>query len=322
VDAKYLDPEIERLTELYEKDPTSRIFAPLADAYRKSKLYDEAIDIVRKGLEIHPDYVSAHLVLARCYYEKDMLQLARGALENVLQFDQQNLIALRLLGDIFARLGEEGEALKRYKQVLEIDPANLELQSIVERMAPSGSQDTVSPPETAARRDDISAPIEPHPMRPTLVGQGQGVSELVETPEVSEIVDQELPLEEEKPPELRLPEEPRKAEERVGKGFATLTLAEIYEEQGFIEKALGVYRELLESHPEDEHIKTKVEQLSAKIKPGPGEPIQTTEESFMGLLNVKGTDEEKSPEEKKEKKVDFGAFKQWLEGLSKNEKAE
>ena len=72
----YLDPEIERLTELYEKDPTARVFAPLADAYRKSKLYDEAIDILKKGLEIHPGYVSAHLVLARCYYDKDMLQLA------------------------------------------------------------------------------------------------------------------------------------------------------------------------------------------------------------------------------------------------------
>src|SRR3990172_7952133 len=67
-----LDPEIERLSEKYSKDPNSLVFAYLADAYRRSNLIDEAIDIVKRGLQIHPHYSSAHIVLGCCFRDKRM----------------------------------------------------------------------------------------------------------------------------------------------------------------------------------------------------------------------------------------------------------
>src|SRR2546422_8119942 len=39
----------------------SRNFAPLADAYRKAGLIDNAIDLCQNGLKLHPDYVSAYI---------------------------------------------------------------------------------------------------------------------------------------------------------------------------------------------------------------------------------------------------------------------
>lgn len=54
-----LRPEIETLSQKLETDPKSKVFAQLADAYRKSNMIDEAIEIAKKGLEIHPNYGAA-----------------------------------------------------------------------------------------------------------------------------------------------------------------------------------------------------------------------------------------------------------------------
>jgi tetratricopeptide (TPR) repeat protein len=317
VEERYLDPEIERLTELYQSDPTSRVFAPLADAYRKSKLYDEAIDILKKGLEIHPDYVSAHLVLARCYYDKDMLQLAKNSLEKVLELDQQNIVALRLLGDILYRLGDEDGALARYKQVVEIDPTNLQVQALVEKIIPSPAQEAPS------------APIEPQPMPSQQSSEGTSASASSETPETGQIIQQGSFAAKEEAPVLEQNEfeEPEELQESARESnemsFATVTLAEIYEKQGFLEKALEVYKQLLEAAPDDEELKVKVRDITAKLTPKFEEQIEKTEASFPGLLAQKEPEAQVQSEgEKEAKKGDFMAFKQWLEGLSKNEEAE
>jgi hypothetical protein len=61
--------EIAKLGERYNKEPTSKIFVPLADAYRKNNMIDEALEVLNKGLEYHPQYALAHLILGKCYFE-------------------------------------------------------------------------------------------------------------------------------------------------------------------------------------------------------------------------------------------------------------
>ncbi|MFN3476328.1 MAG: tetratricopeptide repeat protein, partial [Candidatus Methylomirabilales bacterium] len=78
-------PEIERHQAKLAKDPTSRAFAQLADAYRKEGLLDEAISICLKGLEQHPNYPSAHVVLGRAYLEKGALQEAEAEFLKVIE---------------------------------------------------------------------------------------------------------------------------------------------------------------------------------------------------------------------------------------------
>ena len=67
-----LPPEIEKYHEKWRKDPTSRVFAQLADAYRKTGMLDEAIEVCVEGLKVHPSYNSARVVLGRAYLEKGM----------------------------------------------------------------------------------------------------------------------------------------------------------------------------------------------------------------------------------------------------------
>jgi len=49
--------------ELLEHDSGSKIFFPLARMYRKQGQTQRAIEIVRKGIENHPDYIEAQLYL-------------------------------------------------------------------------------------------------------------------------------------------------------------------------------------------------------------------------------------------------------------------
>ena len=68
--------EIAQLSDKYARHPASRIFAPLADAYRKAGRLDEATTVAQQGLRHHPDYVAGRVVLARAHYEAGELELA------------------------------------------------------------------------------------------------------------------------------------------------------------------------------------------------------------------------------------------------------
>jgi len=130
-----LDPEIERLSERLGKDPDSLVFAPLADAYRRSGLIEEAIDVLRKGMEKHPNYASAFIVLGRCYQDQKMYELARSEFEKALEVDRDNLLASKLYAAVLVPLGRKDEALERYRRLLEVDPTNAEIQRALDDLA-------------------------------------------------------------------------------------------------------------------------------------------------------------------------------------------
>lgn len=132
----FLDPEIERLTEKLAKDPNSMVFAPLADSYRRSGLIEEAIDIVKKGLDKHPRYASAYIVLGRCYQDQKMYELARAEFEKVLEIAPENFVAAKLYANMLVSLGQKEEAIKRFKQLLETDPGNAEVKNSLEQLRP------------------------------------------------------------------------------------------------------------------------------------------------------------------------------------------
>ena len=101
--------EIEKLEQRHAENP-KQWFAALADAYRKQGALDLAIDTVKEGIEERPDYASAHIVLGRCYLDKEMDDEAAGAFEQVKQLDAENIIALKALGDIAERQGDNSGA--------------------------------------------------------------------------------------------------------------------------------------------------------------------------------------------------------------------
>jgi tetratricopeptide (TPR) repeat protein len=116
--------EIEKLERRWLENPKGRNFAPLADAYRKAGEVDRAIELCRSGLEMHPDYVSAHIVYGRCLLDQKADPEAEQVFQKVLSLDPENIIALRMLADLADRNNRFDSAVQWLTRLLAADPMN------------------------------------------------------------------------------------------------------------------------------------------------------------------------------------------------------
>jgi tetratricopeptide (TPR) repeat protein len=116
--------EIDKLEARFRDNPKGRNFAPLADAYRKAGLIDNAVDLCQNGLKLHPDYVSAYIVYARCLVDKKDDPSALGVFKKVLELDGENIIALRGLAELAERNGKYEAEVEWLARLLNADPMN------------------------------------------------------------------------------------------------------------------------------------------------------------------------------------------------------
>ena len=128
------NPQIYHYLKRYQEDPTSRVFAPLAEAYRKAGLLDEAIDICRDGLRVHPTFIGGRVALARAFFDKRFYDDVVKELEPVVLDAPDNLVAQRLLADSYLILGRVAQALSSYKVLLYFTPHDEELGKMVKEI--------------------------------------------------------------------------------------------------------------------------------------------------------------------------------------------
>jgi hypothetical protein len=126
--------EIEKLERRYNENPEGRFFAPLADAYRKAGQVNRALELVRAGLQRHPDYLSAHIVLGRCLLDSDKDEEAAATFRGVLELDSENIIALKSLAEIAERAGRLPEARDWLHKLLVVDSMNTEAEADLKRI--------------------------------------------------------------------------------------------------------------------------------------------------------------------------------------------
>lgn len=116
--------DIERLKEKLEKDPSSKLFVPLAEEYKKAGMFDEAVDVLTKGLERQPSYLSARVSLGKLYGERGMLDEASAEFEKVIAVIPDNLYAHKKLAEIYKDLGRKDDAIREFNTVLRLNPAD------------------------------------------------------------------------------------------------------------------------------------------------------------------------------------------------------
>jgi len=114
--------EIRKYRQILLKEPSSMVFAALAEAYRKRRLLDKAIEVCRTGLRFHPDFPSGRVALARAYYDAGEMDKARQELERVASSVPDNLVAQRLLADIYREKGDVDNLEKTLHRILSFDP--------------------------------------------------------------------------------------------------------------------------------------------------------------------------------------------------------
>ncbi len=122
---------LDDLRRRVQLDPSSIAFAQLGEEYRRAGQLEEAVDVCRAGLAIHPSYLSARVTLGRALLDLQRFDDARQELELVLKSAPENLAAIRGLGEIHHRRGELAEALVQYRAALALARNDPDLEQTV-----------------------------------------------------------------------------------------------------------------------------------------------------------------------------------------------
>ena len=197
-------PRIEELKRRVQSDPASIAFAALAEEYRRTGRFDEAIATCTAGLVRHPSYLSAHVTLGRALIDVGRLEEAKKELESVLRLAPENLAAIRGLAEIHQRLREESHAHQPAGEIAAGDPRHHEM-AVAEILAASGFKPP-EPDEAALEPETPAGPVDAHPERslPSIVAEPEpAVSDNSVAPE--EHVPAEMPPLAARPAHIRQP---------------------------------------------------------------------------------------------------------------------
>ena len=142
--------EIEKLERRYADNPHGLTFAPLAEVHRKNGDVARALELLTAGLELHPNYIPASIVLGRCHQDLGDLPAAEAAFAHVLRLDDENVIALKSLADINERLEHFGEAEDWLRRLVSVDRSNDEAREQLRRLEVRKKEAEVNPEPAAA----------------------------------------------------------------------------------------------------------------------------------------------------------------------------
>ncbi len=117
-----------------KQNPDSILFARLADTYLSMNRIEDAIHMCEEGIKKHPQYVTGHFILSKCYLYKRQYDQAQKELKRVLYFDPHYIAAHRDYGELMRTMGWESSAESSYEKILEADPLNLSARAICDEI--------------------------------------------------------------------------------------------------------------------------------------------------------------------------------------------
>lgn len=124
---------VERCQLEYEKNPRSKVFAPLAEAYRKMGLLEEAAKLCRRGVVVHPDFAGGRVAFAKVLLDLKQPAEALTQLQKAAELSPDNLLAHNLMGETLIELRRPKEALKAFKMVLFLNPSDEKAKAAVRK---------------------------------------------------------------------------------------------------------------------------------------------------------------------------------------------
>jgi len=130
---------IRRYEERLAKDPTSLVFAPLAEAYRKAGRTREAIALCEAGIRRFPDYPMARVILAKAYLAEGNEEGAVAELTAVVSRAPGDVQSHRMLADLAVKRGDLERAVTHLKRAVALDPADRDSRAVLELLRGGGS---------------------------------------------------------------------------------------------------------------------------------------------------------------------------------------
>ena len=138
--AKIETTSLESLQVLLQQNPDSLTFAHVADVLMKNGRLEEATRICEEGIRRHPYYVAGHMVLGKCYLQKQQFDQAEKEFKRVLLFDPKHLAAHKHFGDLMRQMGWDNTCETSYRKILQIDPLDKHAQEVLDELSNKPSQ--------------------------------------------------------------------------------------------------------------------------------------------------------------------------------------
>ena len=281
-------PLLVKYLDAYEKNPKSRVFAPLAEAYRKLGMRDKAFELLKQGIKNHPSYLMGYLGLAFCYKDIGKLELAYSTIRPFVEGSRDNIRLQKLFGSICFELSYFEEALDTYKFLLFLNPRDKNISKSVKKIEEQFNNSIIKN-ELATNEiptNDISLFSESENeksrwIQKDLTKPNKNVAEEIKQKGLSnkeESLDfyergkrassfRDGQRESNIQPTSNLEKNSEyesknfKSERREDESFVTLTLVDLYLSQGYKDKALDVLQKLISLNPSDKTLEAKRQEL-------------------------------------------------------------
>jgi tetratricopeptide (TPR) repeat protein len=268
-----------------QKDP--RAFLQLAEEHRRMGRLKEAIAICLEGLEQHPNLHAASITLGRSYLESGKLDEARTTLEGVCARLPEHHLAAKLLAETQCRMGDLASAVATCKAILVHYPRDREFETMLaeivaeqERPAPAtgaaaggssvaeaAAQD--APTVTAGATDDPDLEYAPEDVNLQPQPATAPRSPVTAAPAKTQARAPSPPPAPVAAPAPPVAAAPAAAATPAGDdALQTNTLAELYLKQGFVERAMDVYRAMLRVDATNERARRRLVELEGAVAAG------------------------------------------------------
>lgn len=259
--------DIKHYEERLSQTPDSYIFAQLSEVYLKVGLVDDALYTARQGVVKYPGYVAGQRSLALACHAKGLLDESREALEKVTTALPEDREAQKLLGRLLSMNGNNIDAARAFRTVLEFYPDDVECRFELEALERNITTSQVEISTVSAVQMGLTEPASYQQGGGFVAYEEEfGVSdEIIEDVEILEMDEADLV----EVDETEYGVAPSTAPvEKTHDPLSTVTLAELYVQQGFIDKALEIYRVILADNPANCDVQSRIAKLEIQEPTG------------------------------------------------------
>lgn len=148
---------LDRYQKMLDENPSSRIFAPLAEAYRQNGNLQRALQICRQGLNLHPNFASGWYQLAKIFIARQEPERALEAYKKAVHLAPENIQAHRALAELYLRQRNSKDALKSFKMVLYLAPDDERAKTVIEKLESLTADEYSAETFQIGESEDLSA---------------------------------------------------------------------------------------------------------------------------------------------------------------------
>ena len=120
--------------DILNKDPSSKVFCPLAQIYRLKKDLKTAKQVCLRGITYNPSYSAGYITLAQICNEENQIEEALAALNRARELSPDNPKIYQIFGELYQKKKDIEKTLWAFKMVLFLRPLDQTAQKIVQQL--------------------------------------------------------------------------------------------------------------------------------------------------------------------------------------------